>query len=246
MKSLSTLFLALFATSTLFSQPLQINPGAGDNHPIATVLGDTLTGAQSKQLVPLIIVPLFDRFAKDNKLEPTRGELDTFVQKMNEKRHQNIVELDQQKIKLTGALKSDTLTPEARGQAEKSLANLEKFRAGLVEMDKKRSEGSAETLKDELESAKQFVGSWKVNHALHKKYGGRVIFQQMGPEPLDAYRDFLKEQEKKGAFKLLDTGYTTSFWNYFVNEGMHSFYDKEEGDRLMTIPWWVMETPVKN
>jgi hypothetical protein len=47
--------------------------------------------------------------------------------------------------------------------------------------------------------AQQFVKSWKINKALYAQYGGRVIFQQAGVEPLDAYRDFLKEQEKKGA-----------------------------------------------
>ena len=52
----------------------------------------------------------------------------------------------------------------------------------------------------ETRSAMSFVRSWKINQALYRKYGGRVAFQQAGAEPVDAYRDFLKEQETKGQF----------------------------------------------
>ena len=65
-------------------------------------------------------------------------------------------------------------------------------------------------------------GSRKQNH------GGRVIFQQAGPEPLDACRDFLKEQQKMRAFQILDTKHEAS---------------KEEGARFINTPWWLMEKP---
>jgi hypothetical protein len=94
-----------------------------------------------------------------------------------------------------------------------------------------------------LEVAKSFVTTWKVNKAFYDQYGGRVIFQQFGPEPVDAYRDFLKEQEREGAFEILDPQYEDEFWDNFVNDSSHSFLSAEEGKEAMTTPWWLMETP---
>ena len=42
--------------------------------------------------------------------------------------------------------------------------------------------------------ARQFIQAFKVNQSLYAEYGGRVLFQQAGPEPIDAYRDFLRDE----------------------------------------------------
>ena len=89
-------------------------------------------------------------------------------------------------------------------------------------------------------TAQSLVQEWKLNKALYKKYGGRVIFQQAGPEPIDAYRDFLKEQEKKGTFKILIKKYELGFWNYFTNDSIHSFIS--DGEQAINTPWWLMES----
>jgi hypothetical protein len=86
-----------------------------------------------------------------------------------------------------------------------------------------RSKGMEEKLRPvKRKSARMFVKRWMVNKALFAKYGGRVIFQQAGAEPLDAYRDFLKEQEKYGAFQILDKQYQAPFWRYFTNDAMRA------------------------
>lgn len=89
--------------------------------------------------------------------------------------------------------------------------------------------------------ARSFVETWKINKAFYDEYGGRVIFQQFGPEPVDAYRRYLEEQEKEGSFEILDKTYEDELWNYFVNDGSHSFYSDEEGARVMSKPWWELE-----
>jgi hypothetical protein len=68
-----------------------------------------------------------------------------------------------------------------------------------------------------------------------------VIFQQFGDEPVDAYRDFLREKEAEGAFEILDKQYEAEFWDYFVNDGSHSFISEEAGKEAMTTPWWLAE-----
>ena len=91
--------------------------------------------------------------------------------------------------------------------------------------------------------AQNLVRMWKINKALYEKYGGRVIFQQAGVEPIDAYRDFLKEEEKKGSFQILDKQYKAGFWRYFTDDAMHAFYSKDDGAKFINTPWWMMEDP---
>jgi hypothetical protein len=82
------------------------------------------------------------------------------------------------------------------------------------------------------------VGSYKLHQALWRDFGGgRVIFQQFGPEPLDAYRRFLETAQKKEDFVIFDSTLAASFWEYFRDEH-RTFYDAAEAKRLMTTPWW--------
>lgn len=100
----------------------------------------------------------------------------------------------------------------------------------------------AEARAAEREIAEGMVTTFKVNQAFYQRYGGRVIFQQFGPEPVDAYHKFLREQERKGAFEILDKQYEDEFWDYFVNDSSHDFLSAEEGAEAMTTPWWLRET----
>ena len=85
--------------------------------------------------------------------------------------------------------------------------------------------------------AQQFLMSWTINKALYAKYGGRVIFQQTGAEPIDAYRDFLRDQEKSGRFQINDKQYESGFWRYFTSDTGYKFAKKEDGAKLINAPW---------
>jgi len=90
------------------------------------------------------------------------------------------------------------------------------------------------------EIAGAFIRQWKVNRALYQRYGGRIIFQQGGPEPLDAWRRFLEEGQARGDFTLLDQSMAPGFWRYFVTDAIHSFYkpgSADEARALDTPPW---------
>ncbi|NLB56847.1 MAG: hypothetical protein GX811_13995 [Lentisphaerae bacterium] len=145
--------------------------------------------------------------------------------------------------KLVDELKNSSLSDPEREQMASHLNSIESILKTTREM-KEQLRGMEEQMRFmKRQMAKQFVKSWKVNKALHQKYGGRVIFQQAGVEPLDAYRDFLREQENKGAFQILDKQYEDGFWHYFTNDAMHTFYEKEDGDKFINTPWWMMDGP---
>lgn len=208
---------------------------------IAIVLDQPISVKESKQMKGIIFGLLLQKFAKDNKIEAAEAEIDSFVKKMEESKKEQKAENEKEKKKLTEELKDKNISAKKRKEKEKYLAQIEELAKMEVQLAEEL-EGQEEQVKFmERQMAKQFVQSWKVNKALYDKYGGRVIFQQAGPEPLDAYRDFLKEQEKNGAFKIIDKKYEPGFWRYFINDKMHTFYPKEEGEKFITTPWWMMK-----
>lgn len=102
------------------------------------------------------------------------------------------------------------------------------------------AEDSPEDAAARLEIAGAFIKQWKINKALWEQYGGRVIFQQGGPEPLDAYRKFLEESQANGEFRIENTALEPEFWRYYRDESIHSFYppgSAEEREAMTTPPW---------
>lgn len=130
---------------------------------------------------------------------------------------------------------------------ESTDAELDSFCKKMEELkpkDKKQNKEQEEQAKFMMRQlGKSWVLRWKINKALYEKYGGRVIFQQAGSEPIDAYRDFLKEEGKKGNFKILDKKDEVDFWRYYTNDAMHSFYSKEDGEKFINTPFWLMKKP---
>lgn len=106
------------------------------------------------------------------------------------------------------------------------------------------SELSAEEAQ-EIEAMRKQMGralirQWKINKALYSQYGGRLIYQQFGPEPLDAYRQFLKEQQAAGAFSFNDPSAEQAFWKYFRDESLHEFMasgSEDETTAYSVSPW---------
>ncbi|MEE4173663.1 MAG: META domain-containing protein [Xanthomonadales bacterium] len=86
--------------------------------------------------------------------------------------------------------------------------------------------------------ARSMIEQWKLNRALYEQYGGRVIYQQFGPEPLDAYRQFLEERQAAGDFVFLDPDVEAAFWRYFRDESMHDFFPPDEAKTVFATPPW--------
>jgi heat shock protein HslJ len=105
-------------------------------------------------------------------------------------------------------------------------------------VDDLTAEERAELLTMREDVARTMITRWKLNRSLYEEYGGRVIYQQFGPEPLDAYRAFLESRRDAGAFEFLDEEFEAAFWRYFENEAIHDFYPADEADRVFATPPW--------
>jgi hypothetical protein len=243
MKSIAILLVLSLVAGTAYAQT---HPsGNSDKQVIATVLGKKITAQDKGRLNGLIFGTLLHKFATDNKIEPSEKEIDTFILKTEEKGRQNRIKFESDKKKLIAELKTATLSARDREAKTTQLEQIEKILKMTREMEERTKGMEAQMRPLKRRSARQFVRSWKINKALFAKYGGRIIFQQAGPEPLDAYRDFLREQEKNGAFQILDKQYRAPFWRYFTNDAMHTFYSKKDGEKFINTPWWLMDQPTE-
>lgn len=88
--------------------------------------------------------------------------------------------------------------------------------------------------RDEIAAA--FIRQWKINRALHAEYGGRVIFQQGGPEPLDAWLKFLEAAQARGDFVIVDKALEAGFWQYYRDAARHSFMPAPA--KAFSVPPW--------
>jgi hypothetical protein len=111
---------------------------------------------------------------------------------------------------------------------------------GLAAADDLTPEEQAGVDAMQRDMARGIVRQWKINKALYDQYGGRIIYQQLGPEPVDAYRRFLREREADGAFALPDQAIEQSFWRYFTDASIHDFMAPGSTDeaRAFTVPPW--------
>ncbi len=212
---------------------------------IAFVLGKQIVASERDRLSSLIVGPLLEQYAKEKGIEPTSEELDALVRKADEIGKQQQIRRLEEKDKLIEELKKPTLAGGEREKKEARLKTLERLLTFEAKVERESLENEEQVRATKRDAARSVVQSWKINQALYRKYGGRVAFQQAGVEPLDAYRDFLKEQERKGNFRIIDKTCSASFCGYFTNDAIHSFYSKEEGAKFINTPWWMMEQAPK-
>lgn len=124
-------------------------------------------------------------------------------------------------------------------------AYVESMRAGMaaagLAADSELTPGEAAEV-DAMRRAtgRALIRQWKINQALHRKYGGRIVYQQLGPEPLDAYRRFLEGAQAAGVFTIHDPAVAEAFWRYFTDESMHDFMEpgSEDESTAFTEPPW--------
>ncbi len=95
-----------------------------------------------------------------------------------------------------------------------------------------------ETMRRDMAAAT--IRQWKINRSLYQSHGGRIVYQQFGPEPLDAYRRFLEQRRDAGDFVIRDPDLAVDFWRYFTDETMHDFMEPggdDEKNAFETPPW---------
>ena len=196
--------------------------GSPDDPLAATVLGTAVHTRDPQEMQFVVTGKLLDRYAAGEGIAVTSGEVAEYLAAQERFMAGDRQRREARRAELAAMLKAETVLGEQREALSRELEVLEQLAAS--EKDEATEADDPEIKAYTEEVARSFILRWKVNRALYRQYGGRIIFQQAGPEPLDAYRRFLDEQAAKGNFKILDSSMEKEFWRYYVTDASHDFY----------------------
>jgi hypothetical protein len=174
--------------------------------------------------------PVLERFVVQQKIDATAEEISAFRRYTRKLAETSLHEMEVQLARV----KKELTAPDQQNQDN---ADLEKERARL-EQNIKQTRDAVIDDASEKTLRREFIVAWKVERELHRKYGGRVIWQQFGLEALDGRRLLFEEAEKKGDLKFDDTGVRRLFY-YYANM-QHTFV---EAKYLEERPWFLGDGP---
>jgi hypothetical protein len=228
----------VFAALFVAGHPASAQNTYGDpGDPVAgEVLGTTIRTKDAEELRYVVLKRLTDRYADEKGIAVTQAEKDAYNKSV-----QDALRKDREpQVARAEALKRKLA---ARGLPEaerKSLtAELDSANQAVAALAEPSGDpGEIRAARDQIAAA--FIRQWKINQALYRQYGGRIIFQQGGAEPLDAYRTFLMEHQARGDFVILNKDFAAVFWRYYLTDSMHSFFppgSQAEAAAFATPPW---------
>jgi hypothetical protein len=229
------MLLAVFATPFVQAEPAGNGP-----QPAAQVLGTEIRTSDPEELRFLVLGALTDRYAAERGIEVTPDEIDGYLARIAA-----IAEQDRRERAARLAEIERQLALPALADAERKTLTAERETLEQLARDLEQTPATPQEAAEEAQArrtvATAFVRQWKINQALYRDYGGRIIFQQGGPEPLDAYRRFLEEQQRQGAFAIADKDLAAAFWRYYTNDAIHSFYPAGSAEEAQAFvsPWWL-------
>jgi hypothetical protein len=167
--------------------------------------------------------PVVEHFVKSQKIEASAQEIEKVNRTFRKKRQENIREWESQLAELQKKLAAPDLSKEDREKLTEEKKMYERFLAAA-------REGGEADLPDDF--ARGVIIAWKTERELQRAFGGRVIFQQAGPEALDARRRLFEQAEKNGDLVLEDPGVRHMFY-YYANM-KHTVIDEQALEK----PWF--------
>lgn len=215
-------------------------PVLGDGAvPVAGVaLGSVIRTADAEELRFYVLRELTGRYAAQQGITVSRAEIARYERQVAAFMKADAARRDARLAKIERDLKDAALPPARRQALAAEGETLRALRAG----EAREAAAGAPTAEDKAARdaiADAFIRQWKINRALYAAYGGRVVFQQGGPEPLDAYRRFLEAAQARGDFVIADPALADGFWRYYRDTSRHTFLPAgTASDRAINNPPW--------
>lgn len=175
-------------------------------------------------------------------MNPTEAEIQSFIVFSAKEEETRLGELESQRQVLSEQLQADGLTEKKKIMLTEYLSVTDQLiEQERIRKEEENSRPDSSKIKQETLSnvARVVVAAWKFNKVLYEKYGGRVIFQQAGWEPIDAYKQWLEEHLQAKTIEIFDPEFMNIFdqmFRYF--EGKHTFMPNDKADQYFSKPWW--------
>jgi hypothetical protein len=210
--------------------------GKPDDPVAAEALDVKIRTKNPDEMAYAIKVVLLKDYMKNNKIRASDKEIAQVLERKKQARADIIKQAKARQAEIQTALQSDATQGEQRKKLEEEQRFIDEMLKRAAQADSQAGDPKREGA--EIEMAAGMIEQWKVNQSLYKEYGGRVIMQQTGPEPLDAYHEYFKAVQKAGNLKILNQEFESTMWSYFTDDKKHRFVPDSDKDKVMNTPWW--------
>ncbi len=99
-------------------------------------------------------------------------------------------------------------------------------------LDQRKAEDEEQYKMAQLE-----VRRWKIDKCLYQKYGGRILYQQAGLEPVDAYRMLIIDINKGGQVEIISPEFRSILSPPIISE-KQIFMNEKDAKTAFDQPWW--------
>jgi hypothetical protein len=195
-------------------------------------------GTREEALRNRVWSAVFRDYAEKRKIESSPAEIATQISLQKKFMAEDKVRREKQREELMAELKSPGLPEARRKQAQQHLDTLNSLRDHDSRMEQERREPGREKMwqDSEWKVATLWVKQWKVNQALYREFGGRIIFQQAGWEPIDAYRALLDRYKANKGFVVHDPALQDAVYSYFKHNFVYA--DEKKAKFYFEKPYW--------
>lgn len=195
----------------------------------ATVLGSEIRTDDAGEMQAAILKALFERYEAERGITVTDAEIDAFIAHLDRVKLADLAEQRARLAEIDRRLQSGDIDASEREALRAERDGIAEFLSNMRDEQPLSAEETAQVAEMRRAFAREMILHWKLNRALYQQYGGRIAGQQLGPEPLDAYREFLEEQRAEGAFAIMRPDFEREFWRYFTDDSLHSFQEPQSG-----------------
>lgn len=181
---------------------------------------------------------VFEDYARRRNIAPTAAEIDSQIAGHKRMKARSDAERVRQREALIAELGSSNLTARRRAEAQQHLDLINRLAEFEAKRETELRDPAQQKMQEEAERrvAEHWVKQWKLNQALYREFGGRIVFQQAGWEPIDAYRELLEQQEAGGAVVVRDATLRAAVYSYFQHNFVYA--DEAKARFYFEKPYW--------
>ncbi len=194
--------------------------------------------AQGERLRARVWKAVFEDYVRRRNIVPTDAEIASHIEGHARLKARSDAERVQQRASLVEELKSPTLPEKRRQAAQQHLDTLDQLAIFEAKREQELRDPSRRQMQQQAERrvAEVWVRQWKLNQVLYREFGGRIIFQQAGWEPIDAYRMLLEQNEVAKTLVIHDPVSRAAVYRYF--EHRYVYADEKKAHFYFEKPYW--------